>query len=90
MNISLCEIVKSLFGHDKEKYFLVLSKEEKFLYLSDGKSRKAQKPKKKNIKHVAPTGMVDQGLLKKMQSGDTLTNKEIKGALKNACFEKNY
>ncbi len=93
MEINLCEIVLSKYGHDKEKYFLVVSKDEDFLYLSDGKSRKAQKPKKKNIKHVIPTGEVSKELLNKLQSGDTLTNKEIRYSLRKfrkAIDEKNY
>lgn len=90
MNISLCEIVVSIMGHDKGKLFLVLAKEDGFLYLGDGKSRKAQKPKKKSIKHVDPTGRIDQALLEKLQAGGTLTNKEIRAALKNSGFEKNY
>ena len=93
MEISLCEIVLSKYGHDKEKYFLVVSKDNGFLYLSDGKSRKAQKPKKKNIKHVIPTGKADQYLLEKLKSGDTLTHKEIRYSLKiykQAIDEKNY
>lgn len=49
-------IVRSLAGHDQGRFFLVLSADEQFAWIADGKERKLEAPKKKNRKHLAPTG----------------------------------
>ena len=46
------EFAKSLSGHDKNQYYLVLRKEEEYLFLVNGTNRSLEKPKKKNEKHV--------------------------------------
>ena len=43
-------IVKT--GRDKGKYFLVIETENGIAYIVNGKDRKVQNPKKKNIKHI--------------------------------------
>lgn len=47
------DIVKSLAGHDKENLFLVMaiSEDLKYVFLSDGKTRTVEKPKRKKIMH---------------------------------------
>ena len=45
-------IVMSLAGHDRKKYYVIVSKDENFVYLVNGKSRTLENPKKKNRKHV--------------------------------------
>lgn len=45
-------IVKSLAGHDSNKYYVIVSGEEKYVYLVNGSSRMLENPKKKNRKHV--------------------------------------
>lgn len=49
------EIIKSLRGHDKDKFFAVIMQSDKFVFLADGKNRKMNAPKKKSIKHVVFT-----------------------------------
>ncbi|MBQ7601320.1 MAG: KOW domain-containing RNA-binding protein [Lachnospiraceae bacterium] len=44
--------VRSLKGHDSGKLYVVLRTEDAFVFLSDGKSRPREGPKKKNRKHV--------------------------------------
>lgn len=46
------EFAKSLSGHDKNQYYLVLEKEAEFFLLVNGTNRTLDKPKKKNAKHV--------------------------------------
>ena len=46
------DLVVSVSGRDKGEYILVVRAEEKVVYLVNGKTRKAVKPKKKNVKHV--------------------------------------
>lgn len=44
--------VLSLSGHDKGRLFLVVGDDGHFLWLADGKSRRLERPKKKNRKHT--------------------------------------
>lgn len=50
------ELVQSVAGHDKGDYFLVTRKEGDFVYLCDGKRRKATECKKKKQKHIIALG----------------------------------
>jgi hypothetical protein len=46
-------LVRSRAGHDLGEICFVLSEDENFAYLCDGKYRTIDKPKKKNKKHLA-------------------------------------
>lgn len=46
------EFAKSLSGHDKNQYYLVLSEEDDFYMLVNGTTRSLNKSKRKNKKHV--------------------------------------
>lgn len=82
MTDHLAEFVYALSGRDKGKCFVVLSQKDNYLYLCDGKRRKAQKPKCKKIKHVRLTGDYDESLRKILADVGRLTNKEVRFALK--------
>ena len=40
-------LARSLAGHDKEKVYVITKIEDAYVYLSDGKNRKTDNPKKK-------------------------------------------
>ncbi len=48
--------VRSKAGHDKGCWYLVLRTEGRYAYLTDGRSKTPDKPKKKNVKHLQPAG----------------------------------
>ena len=48
-------IALSLAGHDKNNIMVVLDANEKEALVCDGKSRKLEKPKRKNIIHLKAT-----------------------------------
>lgn len=48
-------VVISLKGHDKDKFFVIVKSESSFVWLTDGKNRKKDNPKKKNLKHIVKT-----------------------------------
>lgn len=73
-------IVKSTSGHDGGSYYVVLKCGAGFAYIADGKCRKVEKPKKKNIRHLAKTNNIVENLQ------DGLTNKKLKQIL----HEYNY
>lgn len=51
-------IVKSESGHDSNGFYVIIKIENGFVYIADGKRRKIEKPKAKNIKHIKPTNKI--------------------------------
>ena len=58
MNVLQGSVVKSTAGHDKNAYFVAVSIQGNFVFIADGKERKLEKPKRKNIKHLDMTKSV--------------------------------
>ncbi len=52
MNFEIGTLVCSKAGHDKGQLFVVVKEDKNNLYLSDGKNKTVEYPKKKNKKHV--------------------------------------
>ena len=73
MNIQKGSIVRAKSGHDKGRFFLVLSTEGNYAFIADGKTRRLEKPKKKNILHLAATNII--------YTGSAETNPQIKRIL---------
>ena len=48
MNI---EFAKSMSGHDRNQYYLIIKKDDEFVYQVNGTTKPLTKPKKKNRKH---------------------------------------
>ncbi len=55
MDIKVGTIVCSKAGRDKGRFFAVLSLSGDFAAIADGDFRKTANPKRKNLKHLAPT-----------------------------------
>ncbi len=55
MNVLQGSVVRSLAGHDKDNYFVAVKIDGSNVYIVDGKERKLESPKKKNIKHLLMT-----------------------------------
>lgn len=51
-------VVKSMAGHDKNKFYVIVKLEGDCVYIADGRARKLGKPKRKNVKHVRKTNMM--------------------------------
>ncbi|NLY42996.1 MAG: RNA-binding protein [Clostridiaceae bacterium] len=83
MDIYPGQIVYSMAGRDKGKYFIVIEKiDENYVYLCDGDLRKIEKPKKKKIKHIRLTGKVDRTIGEKLIAKQKVSNSEIRKSLK--------
>lgn len=48
-NLRFC---KSLAGHDKGTVYIIIKEENDYVYVVDGKYKKLQAPKRKNVKHI--------------------------------------
>ncbi len=76
MDIVVGSVVTAKAGRDKGSLFAVLKIDDKgFAYIADGKSRKIEKPKKKNLRHLQPTSAA---LTENLD-----TNRKLKQALSN-------
>ncbi len=75
-------LARSKAGHDKGKCYVVVRELDECVYLADGKSRTVEAPKKKNRKHVQIIKRIPESVLAVLVSGDSLTDLEIKRALK--------
>lgn len=59
------DVVLSIAGHDKGKYFFVMDIiDDEYYLLADGKFRKIEKPKKKKIKHCRHCSKMRSDLIK--------------------------
>ncbi|MGN1050916.1 MAG: hypothetical protein ACI4QE_01305 [Acutalibacteraceae bacterium] len=74
MDIVKGSIVKAKAGRDKDKFFVVMKVEGKYAYIADGKRRKVESPKKKNLLHLAKVN--------KSFNGSECTNRKIREALR--------
>lgn len=75
--------VISRAGHDKDKIYVVIQVDEKYLYLSDGKNHTMEHLKKKSPKHVILcNAYVEKKLLVNIQEKSKIFDHEIKYAIK--------
>ena len=56
MKMELYCPVRSLAGHDKNQYFIIVSDEGEYVTMANGTTRKVDDPKRKNKKHIQPQG----------------------------------
>ena len=54
MSTQKIEVVKSVAGHDSGKLYCVISRDEGFALIVNGKTRKLDNPKRKKEKHLEP------------------------------------
>ena len=67
-------------GRDKGRCFIVLSVENQYLCLCNGKNRKMSKPKRMKIKHVIDVGCSSDYICD-LLSEDKLTDKAVRSAV---------
>ncbi len=74
-------VVRSIAGHDSGSWLVVMRLENGFAFVADGKERKVEKPKKKNIKHLSRT--------RKTINVEGITNKKLRSELRNLAAAAN-
>lgn len=75
------DFVISLAGRDRDEVLLVMREEENYLWLANGKTRRAEKPKRKKRKHTAFVAHSDARTREKLLGTGRLTNSDIRKAL---------
>jgi len=70
-------------GHDKMQLYVITDMECDFVYLSDGRLKPIDKPKKKRIKHIQIINTtVEESLYNRLLKKETVRDEEIKYAIK--------
>jgi ribosomal protein L14E/L6E/L27E len=81
LEIDLGSVVCSKAGRDKGKFFFVVALEQEYAYLVDGDTRKADRPKKKKLKHLQKTNYISDFISEKLRTIGKVTNSEVRKAL---------
>ena len=74
MDIVRSNIVNSTAGRDEGDFFFVLDTQGEFLLLAVVKSRRVEKPKTKNRKHVSFAGESHSVVADKIRISEKITN----------------
>ena len=74
MEFTIGDVVKSIAGKDKDRYFCVVELKDSYCLLRDGKIHKLDNPKRKSFKHVRKTPY-------RVQSEALQVNKHLKKAI---------
>lgn len=76
-------MIKSMAGHDKDNILIIISKEDEYVYLVDGKRRTLEKPKKKKILHIEVTEVQSTEFVDEVEK-HTINDARIRKIIKNA------
>lgn len=77
------QFVISKAGHDKGEIYVIVAEEKDFVYLSDGRLKLPEKPKKKRKKHIQPiTRTLEDTLTKQLKAGECVQAEKIKYAIR--------
>lgn len=71
MELQVGSVVKSKAGRDKNRFLIITQIQGDYVFVADGKIRKLEAPKQKNIKHISKTNLL-------FQIEDTTTNKQVR------------
>ncbi|MCL6450381.1 MAG: KOW domain-containing RNA-binding protein [Acetobacteraceae bacterium] len=76
------QVVKSLAGRDRDRYFLVLSVvDERHVLVTDGDLRRVDRPKRKNVRHLEPAPQVAEAVAAALARGEKVQDSEVRSAL---------
>lgn len=83
MEFMIGKFATSKAGHDKGKCYVIVGEEDEFVYLSDGRLKKLEMPKRKRKKHIQLINHTVSGeLLERLAGADKVNNEEIKYEIK--------
>ena len=72
----------SLMGHDKDTLYVIVKEDSKYVYLSDGRCRSAETPKKKSRKHIQIiNSSVSSEMIQKLLGGETVYPEQLRAEI---------
>lgn len=83
------QLVCSNAGRDRGHHYIVVGLEDGRVLVADGKTRKLENPKRKNPMHLRWRRGQDKELAAKLETGQKITNAELRCALSRFELENN-
>ena len=77
-DIEISDVVVSTAGRDQGQLYYVISTDNMFLMLVNGKDRTLDKPKRKKLKHTRKVLRAETRVAAKILSGDNVLNSELR------------
>ena len=78
-------IVRSLRGRDQGELAVIIALlDERFALIADGDRRKFDRPKRKNLLHLEPTGIVSEEVANSLSETGRVTNGKLRFAVADA------
>ncbi len=77
------QLAYSKAGRDKDFPYLVMRIEANIAWVADGKVRRVENPKRKNIRHLRFTHSIAHTIAEKLAAGVAVTNAEVRQALQD-------
>lgn len=69
-------------GRDLGKHYLVIGTDgDRYVWVADGKYRRVEKPKRKNVKHLVGQDQVAKEVVNRLRKGEKITNSLVRKAL---------
>jgi large subunit ribosomal protein L14e len=88
---SLGQLVQSIAGRDTGRIYLIVGFEPPArVWVADGRGRKTAGPKRKNIRHIRVLKTVDQAVATKIARGASVTDEDIRQAIRNCQSAGEY
>ena len=87
--VNIGDVVVSVRGRDKDKYFLVIEANSKTVRLVNGKERKLTASKKKNVKHIKSVqagALID--LAWQINNGESVGNSRLQKSINSTSIKK--
>lgn len=69
-------------GHDKGKLYIIIKEDEEYVYLTDGRLKPVDAPKKKRKKHIQIIKKTDSNIRLSIEENREISNEEVKRAIK--------
>lgn len=80
--VSLGQLVEASRGRDEGKLFFIIKiVDDEYVFISDGRSRKLDKPKLKKIKHLNIRDYVNNDLKELLHKNENITDAFIRAEL---------
>ena len=76
-SVKIGDVVQTTNGRNSGRNFLVIDVKDKFVYLVDGRKRKINSAKKKNIKHVKKVSGNQKDIAEKILNGVVVGNERV-------------
>lgn len=77
--VQIGQLIKVLRGKDEERYAIVIEVlDERFVNIADGRKRKFDQPKKKNVLHLELLPFISQEVAISLQESGKVTNAKLR------------